>query len=248
MASDRTCSWKSRARASSRWWALAALAAATGGGGAGCGRAGGGAAAATDVVQLELDFGGGVTLASVDYVITRTTGFRRTGTLAVGDDATITATFPGLPPGPGYTIEVRGTATDGETMCRGDRTFEATPGMTTLQIPLTCSGRATVTAAFNVCPTVDGLEAIPSEVQVGGAIGVIARVHDPDDALESLSAIWAASGGALSGLSVAGATFTCTEAGTFTVGLRVADGGGPSRCPDTSTIRLTCTPQAGVAP
>ena len=83
---------------------------------AACGAAASGCADAaqaqeeTSTVSFELDFGGGVTLTSVDYVMTGPNGFRRVGTLGVGADPIVTATFHDLPKGQGYNIMVMGTA------------------------------------------------------------------------------------------------------------------------------------------
>src|SRR6478752_31001 len=68
--------------------------------------AGGGDPVATNTVQFRLDFGGGVTLASADYQLTGPNSFRRVGTLPVGDDPIVTATFQDLPAGQGYRIAV----------------------------------------------------------------------------------------------------------------------------------------------
>ena len=201
------------------------------------------AGAVGNTIRFRLDFGGGVTLSSVDYVLTGPNNFRRVGSLSVGDQPTVTATFQNLPAGQGYKIQVKGTASDDMSSCQGEPTFDVTASMTAmLQIPLTCSGGAAITATFNSCPVIDGLSAIPSEVRVGGSIDVIASVHDADGP-NPLSATWATTtGGALSNLSITGATFTCTAPGTFTVGLRVSDGEGGNRCADTSTIQLICAP------
>jgi hypothetical protein len=198
--------------------------------------------AGTRTVRLNLDFGSGVTLSSVDYVLTRAnSGFSRTGSLVVGDQAIVTATFQNLPPGKGYTIAVTGTASDGASTCQGEVMFDVTTNMnaasiTTLQIPLTCTGLAAVSATVNICPIVDGLSALPLQVTVGGSITLVAAAHDPDGAPGPLAASWTADGGTLSNLSTTGATFTCTAPGTFNVGVTITDGA----CSDTSTLAVVC--------
>jgi hypothetical protein len=195
-----------------------------------------------NTVRFELDFGGGVTLSSVDYVMTGPNNFRRVGSLAVGDQPTVTATFQNLPTGQGYDIQVKGTATDDTNICKGEVMFDVSASMTaTLQIPLTCSGQAAVTATVNVCPVIDELSAIPSEVIVGASIQLTVVAHDADNGPSPLSATWQTNGGMLGNLSTTGATFTCTAPGTFTIGVRISDGEAGNRCPDTSTLTLTCS-------
>jgi hypothetical protein len=218
-------------------WALAMVV----GGGGGCGRDP--ATAETSTIQFRLDFGSGVTLSSVDYALTGPNNFLRVGALPVGDTSIVTATFQDLPTGRGYKIQVAGTASDQTSSCAGELTFAVTASMTaTLQIPLSCTGLAAVSATFNVCPVIDSLSAIPAEVRVGASIDLTAEVHDTDAGPAPLSATWTASGGMVSNPSAAGARFTCTGAGTFTVGLSVSDGDVTSRCPATSALTLTCTP------
>jgi hypothetical protein len=222
--------WKRR----TNWVLFSCLIVALGAGPSGCGEHPG--EPISNTVTFKLDFGGGVMLTSVEYRMMGPNNFRRTGSLVVGDQPIVTATFQNLPPGQGYNIQVRGTASDNVTMCKGELTFDVTASMTAmLQIPLTCEGLAGITAVIDSCPVIDGLSAIPSEVRVGATIDVTADVRDADN--EPLSPTWQTNGGALSNLSTTGATFTCTDAGTFMVGLRISDG----KCNDSSMIRLLCT-------
>src|SRR5215471_16990871 len=80
----------------------------------------------SNTISFRLDFGGGVTLSSVDFMMTGPNGFRRTGTLPVGNDPIVTATFQNLPAGNGYNIRVKGTATDDASVCQGELTFDVT--------------------------------------------------------------------------------------------------------------------------
>src|SRR5262245_21810712 len=101
--------------------------------------------AVINTVRLNLDFGSGVTLSTANYDLTGPGGFRRIGSLPVGDQPTVTATFQNLPPGRGYNIEVTGTATDDASSCHGSMTFAVMGSMTTtLQVPLVCSGIASI--------------------------------------------------------------------------------------------------------
>ncbi|HMF41473.1 MAG TPA: hypothetical protein VKQ32_12295 [Polyangia bacterium] len=195
----------------------------------------------SNTIVLKLDFGGGVTLSSVLYVLTGPNGFRRTGTLSVGDQPTVTTTFQNLPVGQGYNIHVMGSATDDTTACRGMLTFDVDASMTaTLTIPLICEGLVSITGAINVCPVIDELSALPGAVQVGGSIQLIATVRDDDGGPQPLTAMWSATGGMLSNQSLSGATFTCSAPGMFTVSLAVSDGGDASMCSAPSTVTLVC--------
>jgi len=201
---------------------------------------------ATNTVRFDIDFGGGVTLTTLNYEITGPNAFRRVGSLTVGAQPTVTATFQNIPMGRGYNILVSGTASDDASTCTGSLMFNVNGSMNvTLTIPLTCSGLAAVTGTLNLCPVIDELSAIPSEVNVGGAIDLTAVVRDGDNGPSPLAATWTASGGTLSNRSTAGATFTCTQLGTFSVELSVSDGDATARCAASSSVTVVCT-QGGV--
>jgi hypothetical protein len=196
-----------------------------------------------DTVRLNLDFGGGVSLTSVDYVLTGPASFRRTGTLAVGDQPSISATFQNLPAGMGYDVVVKGTASDDLNLCKGEAIFDVASSMNAVvQIALACSGRATLSADVNVCPTIDSLSVVPAEVYVGGSMQLSAVSHDPDNGPAPLAASWATTSGTLANLSTTGATFTCTAPGTFTIGLTISDGTANPKCADTASVTVICTP------
>jgi hypothetical protein len=198
-----------------------------------------------NTIRLELDFGAGVTLSSVNYVLTGPNGFNRTGTLAVGNQPTVTATFQNLPQGNGYDVLVNGTTSDGNSNCQGEQMFNVNGSMASvLMIPLTCPGQAAITGTLNVCPVIDELDAIPSEVVVGASIQLGAVAHDPDNGPTPLIVTWSTTGGMLSNQSATGATFTCTAAGSFTITVHASDGPAASTassCIDTSSVTVTCT-------
>src|SRR4029077_13911145 len=167
---------------------------------------------AIDTVQVKLTFGGGVTLTSVDYVLTGPNNYRDANTLPVGDDPSITTTFTNLPVGNGYKIVVQGTGSDNASFCKGQTMFNVVSmGNSVVQIALMCSGRAAVSADVNNCPTIDSLSVAPAEVYVGASVQVESLAQDPDNGPAALTATWAATSGSLTNLSSAGATFTCTE-------------------------------------
>jgi hypothetical protein len=192
----------------------------------------------TNSIQLQLDFGDGVTLTSVNYTLTGPRGFTRVGALPVGDQPSVTTTFNNLPSGTGYSLTVIGSASDDMDNCTGQATFDVSPSMTaTITVPLTCTGRIDVTANINVCPVIDALEAIPSDVIVGNTIRVTTQTHDADNGPSPLSAVWQVSSGTLSNTSVAGATFTCATAGMFMVSTVISDGD----CTDSASININCS-------
>jgi hypothetical protein len=197
-----------------------------------------------DTVQLKLDFGGGVTLDTVVYTLAGPMSFHQTGSLPVGAQDTITTTFMNLPIGTGYDIEVQGSASDNSSVCKGETMFNvaSSPMNTVIQIALMCSGRASVSADVNVCPTIDSLSVIPAEVYVGASMQLAVVAHDPDNGPSPLAATWSSTSGTLTNLSTTGATFTCTAAGTFKVGVAITDGTPAAKCTDTAAVTVVCTP------
>jgi hypothetical protein len=198
-----------------------------------------------DSVQLQLDFGGGVTLTSVDYDLTGPNSFHQTGTLAVGSSDTVTGMFGMLPSGKGYDVKVTGTGSDGSSTCTGETVFNV-PAPMVVQIHLMCSGIASVSANINVCPRIDNLSVVPSEVYVGSSMQLSLEAHDPDMGPAALTAAWSTTpGGMLTNLSTTGATFTCTTAGSFTVSVSVDDGEPGMVCVDSSSVNVVCTTPPG---
>jgi len=196
-----------------------------------------------DSVQLKLDFGGGVTLNTIDYVLAGPGGFHRTGALPVGDQPTIMTTFQNLPAGVGYDVMVKGSASDDASVCKGEAMFDVAASMNAVvQISLTCSGRAAVSADFNVCPTIDSLSVVPAEAYVGSAVLLTTAAHDPDNGPSPLTATWSTSSGTLTNLMTTGATFTCTAPGSFKISLSVSDGTPNPKCADTAAVTVVCSP------
>jgi hypothetical protein len=210
----------------------------------GCGAARGPDSEPVDSVRLELDFGGGVTLTSIGYDLTGPSAFHATGTLAVGSSDTVIGMFGNLPAGMGYDAKLNGTASDGQSTCTGEVVFNV-PHPMVLQIPLTCSGIASISATINVCPTIDTLEVVPAEVYVGSSMQLTLAAHDPDAAPSPLTAAWTAGPGMLTNTSTTGATFTCTTAGTFVVSVSVDDGTPAMQCTDSAYVNVACTPLPG---
>jgi hypothetical protein len=111
-----------------------------------------------------------------------------------------------------------------------------------VQIQLVCTGLAGVSADINVCPVIDGLSVLPSQVYVGGSTSLVLAARDPDNGPSPLSATWTASSGTLTNMSTTGATFTCTEPGPVDVGVSVSDGTPDPSCGDSIKVTVICTP------
>jgi hypothetical protein len=213
----------------------------------GCGGERGVGSDSVDSVRLQLDFGGGVTLTSIGYDLTGPNNFvERTGTLSVGTSDIVLGTFgtPALPNGMGYDVKVHGLATDGVSYCTGEVVFNM-PRPMLLQIPLTCSGIANVSATTAVCPTIDSLSVTPSEVFVGSSMQLALAAHDPDNSPAALTATWTATSGNLTNTSTTGATFTCTAPGAAVVSVSVDDGTPNMQCTDSASVNVVCTPLPG---
>jgi hypothetical protein len=217
----------------------------------GCMRAGGGTSAnkqETGSVQIALQTGG-ASLATVTYTIAGPSSFSQTGTIDVSHSGTISAVLGPFAGGGGYSITLTSTSTDGSQACAGVGTFTVTAGTTTpVTVPLTChqaphTGSVALNGTLNLCPQIDALDAAPTEVLVGGSVGLSASAHDADNGPSLLGASWTATSGVFTDASALATRFTCTVPGTATLTLTVSDGDSSAGCPATSSVSVTCTPQ-----
>ena|GEM_PF-1569300 len=197
--------------------------------------------------QLALQLANATTLASASYTLVGPRGYAKSGSIDVSKSSTISATIGGLPAGDGYSITISAISTDGSTTCGGGGTFNVLAGQTArVTVALTCkeptkTGGAIVSGNLNICPVIDGIDANPSEVALGGTVSLKATAHDSDAGPSAVSYAWTASAGALSDASAQNATFTCTTAGTATLTLKVSDGDPAAACADTRTVDITCS-------
>jgi phospholipase C len=197
---------------------------------------------------IALQLAPGLAVDSVSYSITGPGGFSRSGTVDVSHSDTVSVTIGGLPAGGGYSISVTAKSTDGSTTCAGSATFTVKAHDITMVAvhaichPGTKTGSVSVTGTFNVCPVLDGLEAKPAEVVVGGTIALSALAHDPDGGPAALGFSWSASSGSFSDTASATPIFTCASAGTVTVTATVSDGDPTPGCTDHLSATLTCSP------
>jgi len=198
-------------------------------------------------VGLQLQMASGATIKSASYTITGPNGFSKTGTIDVSVATKLSATIGGLPAGAGYSITLSATSSEGGTSCAGSGSFSVVAHQTaTVTVAVTCreaarTGSVLVNGKLNICPTIDGLNANPAEVQVGGTIALSALAHDSDAAPSALSYGWTASSGTLSSATAQSPTFTCTAAGPATLTVTVGDGDPLATCADTLTAQVNCS-------
>jgi uncharacterized protein YjiK len=194
-------------------------------------------------IGLSLQLASGATLNSVSYTITGPNGFSRTGTIDVSKSTTIATTIGGLPAGTGFSITLDATATDGATHCGGSGSFDVHAQTTTaVTVHLTCNephktGAVLVNGTINVCPTLDGISALPAGVKVGSSLALSALAHDSDGGPAALTYHWTTTGGTLSAADAQNPTLTCKTAGDITVSVTASDGD----CTDTLSTTVTCT-------
>ena len=210
---------------------------------------GGGAAAgkqATGSVEIALQ-AGGASIATVNYTITGPASFTQNGTIDVSHSSTVSAVLGPFAVGGGYNIALTAVSTDGSETCAGAAAFTVMAGQTTsVNVPISChqaphTGSVSVNGTLNVCPQIDGLDASPSEVLVGGSVGLTATAHDADNGPSPLKAQWTSTSGVFTNAGALGTRFVCTSPGTATLTLTVSDGDSSTGCPATSTVTVTCT-------
>jgi hypothetical protein len=201
----------------------------------------------TGTIGLKLQLAPGLSVATVGYTITGPGGFTQTGNIDVSHSTTLVATIGGLPAGTGYGITLTATATDGTTTCAGSGAFNVSAhATTTVAVSLDChqpagTGSVLVNGHLNVCPVVDGLSALPSQVSVGNNIALSGAAHDSDAAPSPLSYQWSATSGTFSSPTAQNPTFTCTTPGTATITLTVSDGDTTAGCAGTLSASVSCS-------
>ncbi len=197
-------------------------------------------------ISLALD-AGGVQFDTVAYSITGPHSFTKTGNIDVSKSGSISATIGPIPAGTGFEITLTTTSSDGTEACSGSATFNVTAHqVTSVSVHLTChqgtrNGSVLVNGTLNVCPVIDAIAANPTEVLVGGAVGLNASAEDADSGPSPLSYQWTASSGVLSNASIATPRFTCTTPGPATLTVSVSDGDPAAGCADTQSVTVNCT-------
>jgi len=195
----------------------------------------------TGQIGLALQAPAATAIQTASYAITGPMGYSQTGTVA----ATGATLINDVPAGTGYQVTLTATTSDAAT-CSGTASFDVTAKqLVSVTVPMTCleaprTGSVMVGGKLNICPTIDGISATPSEVDVGGSVALSAAAHDKDAGPNPLSFGWTSSSGTFSAANTQNPTFTCTGPGLVTVHLAVSDGDPLASCPDTSTAQVRC--------
>ncbi|HEY0482651.1 MAG TPA: alkaline phosphatase family protein, partial [Kofleriaceae bacterium] len=206
----------------------------------------------TGEVGFELQLAQGVQLESVGYTIAGPMGFSRKGVIDVRNSSTVSAVISGLPFGAGYQVMLRGTTSDGLGVCAGSAGFEVARAATrSVPVHLTCdlqpaTGSIVINGTLNVCPRIDGIDASPAEVAVGGSIALAATVVDVDHVPSPLAFRWTTTAGSLTGDATASPSLTCTKVGLTTVTLAASD--GDPACASARSVDVLCTEPAPRTP
>jgi hypothetical protein len=202
--------------------------------------------AKTGSIEMGLTLASGEVINTASYTITGPNGYSKSGSVDVSKSKKISAQVGGIPAGAGYSVTIAATSSAGG-QCGGSATFAVTAGRTvTVTVSVTCkeaprTGNVLVNGTLNLCPTVDGINANPAEVNVGSTIALTALAHDSDAAPSALSYAWTTSSGTLSSATAKSPTLTCTTAGPVTLGLTVSDGDSSEGCAATQNIEVTCS-------
>ena len=198
-------------------------------------------------IAVDLSLASGSVLNTVTYTITGPGGYAKTGAIDVSRSATVSTTLGGIPSGTGYAISLAGTTTDGGAVCQGSASFSVVAHQTTpVAVAILCkeqsrTGGVAVNGTLNICPVVDGVSAIPSDVFVGTPVTLQGIAHDSDAGPSPLSYQWTATNGTLSSATAESPTFTCSAAGSATVTLTVTDGDASPTCADTFSTTISCS-------
>lgn len=194
---------------------------------------------------LGLVVASGATLSNASYTIEGPDGFLSAGSVAVGETPDVPVTVGHLPVGVGYQISIDATASDGATVCSGSTVFDVTDSnaVFSVTVHLECavpSGDAFVQATLNICPVVDGIDASPMDVKLGGASRLTLFAHDSDTGPTPLAYAWAVNGIKLARQTSSSLSFTCTSAGDVTITGSVSDGDPDPTCSDSSSVKVSC--------
>jgi len=198
-------------------------------------------------VGVTLKLSGGVTVDTVAFSISGPQAFVKNGILDVSSSTTISGVIGGIPTGAGYSITLSATSTDGQTNCAGQGTFDVAAHTTAkVKVNLAChqsthTGSIAVNGVLNICPVIDGLSAMPTDVVVGAPLALSIQAHDSDAGPSTLAYQWTATSGTFDDAALPAPTFTCTAPGTTTLKVSVSDGDPTAGCADTATVDVTCS-------
>jgi hypothetical protein len=186
---------------------------------------------------------GGITLTTVQYVVTGPGGFSQSGALDVSKSATISTLIGAIPAGNGYSITLSATGTNSSS-CSGAAAFSVVAQQTVpVSVELMChevrtTGSVLINGTLNVCAALNDVSAAPNETSVGGTIALSALASDSDGP-GPISYQWTATtGGTISGGNGPNPSLVCTAPGTVTVSVTVSD--GDPLCQETGKVTVTC--------
>ena len=220
-------------------------------------------------VGLQLQLAPGITLSTVQYVITNPTlaGFTTINGSVDVSGSTVIGFSLTLPVAGGYTLSLSAVDSNGDGCSGGPVTFSVAGGTSnTVALSLICSqtvdggttapdvnvGVVSVTAdaslqttvTHGTCAAVASLLATPNEVNVGNAISLTASGIDSNNQSSDVTLTWAATGGAGALTSTTGTsnTFNCTTSGTemVTVTAAISDGGVSCAGIGSLSVTLKC--------
>jgi hypothetical protein len=179
------------------------------------------------------------------YAIAGPNGFASAGTVPVGDSADVPVVLSHLPIGQGYELDLSATASDGVTVCDGNTTFDVADASATFTVVvhLDCavpSGDVSVEATLNICPVVDGVDALPNSLTLGGVSSLSVAAHDSDHAPGPLAYAWAVNGIKLPRQTASTLGFACSSAGQITITASVSDGDPNPTCADSLGVQVSC--------
>ncbi len=219
----------------------------------------------TGTVTLQLQLGGGITLSTVQYVITNAAlaGFSPiTGSVDVSGSQTVGFSVT-LPVAGGYSLSLNATDGNNDPCVAGPASFAVLAGQSnTVALTLSCSetvdggvsapdvnvGTVVVIADASLeanvvggsCAAATSLLAAPNETTIGKAISLTAAGIDPGYQSSDVTLTWTETGGFGSLASTTGGsnTFTCKAAGTDTVTVTASISDGGASCPTIGSLTV----------
>lgn len=192
-----------------------------------------------------LQVGPDALVTTATYVVTGPNDFASAGTVPVGESPDVNVTLNSLPVGQGYEVALDATASDGVTQCQGTTQFDVTqPNATvTVTVTLSCAvpvGDVAVEATLNICPQIDGVDAGPTTVAVGGTSVLTMTAHDSDNQPAPLSYGWSVNGARIPRQTTTTLRFVCSSKGDVSVAAIVSDGDPTPGCADTVSTKVSC--------
>jgi hypothetical protein len=180
-------------------------------------------------LDLQLSIAG-LEVTEITYSVTRAGTTYRSGRLLVsGADDNFSALLGGLESNQRYVISLFASALRAGSQepitCTGSAPFAVSLGETTaITLALRCGGPIDGNpAGSQVCPSVDGVRALPAQALIGERVVLKAEVNVADTGPAPLMYVWSTSSGKLIDAVSASAQFECTEPGIATITIALSD-------------------------